>query len=93
MMHPSDTFVIDLETNPTTGYDWYYKLSGTNSVLLIKETVCQTAGKKLTGSPSRKAWKFRCVKKGMVTVNLKYYRSWEGEAKAVNTKKYYIIIK
>ena len=75
------TVEIDLESNPTTGYQWQYD---TNEDSIIKE-VSKVYKKDdvqegITGSGGTDIWTFEGLKEGSTEVTFKYLRPWEGEA-------------
>lgn len=94
-LKPGDTFCIDLETNPTTGYDWHFSLLARDKLIVrpLENRVFQLQKKPATGAPSRCIWKFQVLLKGNNTIVYKYYRSWEGEKKAIQEKSFFIIVK
>jgi len=84
------TYTIDLDSNPTTGYSWRL-VSPTNSVFML---VTNTYGPKknterLVGSGGVEHWTFKAVGKGRAELVLEYMRPWEKEA--VNRKDVTIV--
>lgn len=89
------TFCIELETNPTTGFDWHFSvLAGTRmTVRYLEKTTFRNEDRKIAGAPSVSVWKFRAEGKGENTIVFKYTRSWEPGVKAAKEKKYTVIVK
>lgn len=83
------TVEINIEGNPTTGYEWEYEI---NADGIIKEESSQYNPKDpgLCGSGGTYTWKFSALKEGTTEINFKYRRSWEKEA--VKTKTYICVV-
>lgn len=70
-------FIISLESNPTTGYNW--ELTPDNSgtyQLLGKEYTQDPASKGLVGAGGTQTFTFQGVKAGKGSIRLTYRRSW-----------------
>lgn len=73
------TFVIQLDENPTTGYQW------SDAVIDNKEVIQQTAtnyeatpvASGIAGSGGTRTITFKALKAGKATITLNYQRSWE----------------
>lgn len=83
------TVEINIEGNPTTGYEWEYEI---NADGIIKEDSNQYKPKDpdLCGSGGIYTWKFSALKEGTTEINFKYRRSWEKEA--IKTKVYICVV-
>jgi inhibitor of cysteine peptidase len=69
-----DSFILSLDSNPTTGYAWQaefddelLELMGTNFVL----------SSDLIGAGGIESFEFRALKKGETEITMVYKRSWE----------------
>ncbi|MDP2891800.1 MAG: protease inhibitor I42 family protein [Bacillota bacterium] len=82
---------IVLKSNPTTGFDWYYTVDNEGIVLLVKDEY-KTDNPNLIGSGGMHTWIFQGVQEGTVKLTFKYYRSWEGESSAIDTREYTIVV-
>ena len=78
-------YFMQLDTNPTTGYDWYPEPNSSNFILFITNQYFKKISKELPGSPSVKVWIIQPIKKGDFELNFYYYRIWEGVETAVKT--------
>jgi inhibitor of cysteine peptidase len=72
------TYTIDLDSNPTTGYSWRLA-SPTNKVfMLVTNTYEPRANnQRLVGSGGVEHWTFKAVGKGRAELALEYVRPWE----------------
>lgn len=71
------TFKIELNSNPTTGYQWQLAMPlETNSVSLVSSKYIPSKTN-LTGSGGKEIWKFKAVKKGKTEISFQYVRPWE----------------
>ena len=75
--------VINLGTNPTTGYDWEYEMTNTSDDAAIitfvdayEEFTNQDKG--LVGAPILRHYKFKADKQGKQNIKFTYKRNWEG---------------
>jgi inhibitor of cysteine peptidase len=69
------TFVIELKTSPTTGYDWEY--TGTSGWVQLLEKTYKADNTGLVGSGGTDTFKFKAQSKGTATLVFVYKRSWE----------------
>lgn len=87
-----DTFAIQLEANPTTGYDWAASISDENIVSLVscvyQEKSVDTA---IVGSGGVDVITFKGLKKGSAVITLVYERSFE-KGSAAETLVYNVTV-
>ena len=67
------TFVIELESNPTTGYEWTAEKNA-NAEFVKSEMVTSST---LVGAPGMQQLTFKATKSGSSTLVLNYARSFE----------------
>lgn len=80
-------FTIELESNPTTGYEWEYSLDKEGIVEVEKDTyVPDENSNELVGAGGIQTYEIKGLKEGSVTLTLVYKRSWEDDT--IETKKY-----
>jgi len=81
----NDSFQIELDSNPTTGFAW--KWTNKESVSIVDSTGTEYIpdAPALTGSGGKEIWKFTGLKSGNDTIKLEYCRPWDTTS-AVNTK-------
>ena len=74
-------FIIALDSNPTTGYDW--EESYDDSMLSLDEEESRyepdEKAEGLVGAGGTQYFRFKALKKGNTEINLVYKRSWEEE--------------
>jgi predicted secreted protein len=75
-----DTFELELEGRATAGYKWAPHLDRevARSVELVGET---TEGRPRLGAPTTQRFRFRALRPGTVSLEFRYGRRWETEAK------------
>lgn len=83
-------FVIRLDENPTTGYVWAIdgktELLGLESSDYVSDTPPNKNGEvHIVGGGGQRSFTFVAQKAGTVTLKLKHWRSWEGDASIVDT--------
>ena len=90
-VRPGQTFKIDLQSNPTTGYMWQIRNPIDKTRLVIVNKTFAPKSKKLVGSPGHEVWQFKALKKGTIYIEFAYKRSWENEV--VKRETYAVVIK
>ncbi|MEO9320311.1 MAG: protease inhibitor I42 family protein [Nitrososphaera sp.] len=70
-------FVLEVNSNPTTGFRWYPKFD-TSALELLSSRF--EPDSELTGSPGSQLLEFGTLKAGDFEIGLAYKRSWEPEA-------------
>ena len=70
-----DNYVVELESNPSTGYTWSYTVEGDNKVQIIEsyEAPVDTC----VGCPGKVIFTISGIEKGNTTVTFNYKRQWE----------------
>lgn len=76
------TFVIQLKSNPTTGYSWFLREYNDNLLTPVKHTFIAPKDKKLMGAPGMEEWTFKAKPAAFVvpqetTIRFVYTRPWE----------------
>jgi inhibitor of cysteine peptidase len=74
-----DTLVVHLEENPTTGYRWAIEKRDEEVIALhhVEFVSSHSVG---VGGGGQRRWTFTAQKAGLVTLELKLWRAWEGDA-------------
>ncbi len=72
-----DTFAIELEANPSTGYSW--ELAGPlDEAIVVSLGSDHDAGEsEAVGAPGTQELSFKAVGAGTTTIALQYIRPWE----------------
>ena len=71
-----NNLIIELDSNPTTGYDWTYEISDKNIIKLSESYKSECDGE-MVGCGGVKIYKVKALKSGTLTINFKYERPWE----------------
>jgi len=86
----NDEFVVSLESNPTTGYQWNVDFD--NSYIELVDVSYDLEDSELMGSGSTEVFKFKALQEGEVDLTFSYLRSWEEKA-PIKKVSYKIIVK
>lgn len=88
-----DKLTITLEENPTTGYVWTLKI-GTDNIVKLEsdEYIPVETSANVVGSGGNHVWNFKGVSKGETILTFKYYRPWEKEDTAIETRIFTVIV-
>jgi inhibitor of cysteine peptidase len=76
-VHVGDEVDIALDSNPTTGFDWAIDKSN-DSLLALKQSDYSSSSNAI-GSGGTRTFKFMAKGAGTVDLQLKYWRSFEGD--------------
>lgn len=88
-----DKLTITLEENPTTGYVWTLKIGTENVVALESDEYMPTqTSANMVGSGGNHVWNFKGVSAGETVLTFKYYRPWEKEETAIETRVFNVIV-
>lgn len=77
-----DTIQIELAGTATTGFWWHFTSLDNNYLELVKKDTREIARRDLEGAPIMGIWQVRAKQAGKTAIEMAYYRSWEGMAKA-----------
>lgn len=83
---------IMLSGNPTTGYSWNYEVSDEAVAAPVCGSYVSQAGEGIVGGGGTYSWDFKALTAGESTITFKYYRTWEGQASAVQTVVYRVTV-
>ena len=78
----SDKIRVELCSNPTTGFQWTYQITGGTVVKEEDHDFEEPEDERLVGAAGKEVWTFEAVDKGIAEVRMEYRRSWEGGEKA-----------
>lgn len=85
-------FKIELEANPTTGFEWHFDGPDLAYFEMVKSGYNPLRPQRM-GSGGKSFWFLRPIKAGEKIIRLLYYRKWEGPKKAVDKFEIKLIIK
>lgn len=75
-------FVIALDANPTTGYDWEESYDGNMLRLVEKKYNPDEKAPGLVGASGTQYFRFKTLKTGKTEITVTYKRPWETESAA-----------
>jgi inhibitor of cysteine peptidase len=89
-----DTFVIKLESNPTTGYSWSLAESDSKVVKQVSSVYePEKTAPNIVGSGGTEVWTFKAFAKGETKLTFNYARPWEKGIPPIKEEIYTIIVK
>ena len=93
-----ELLVINLESNPTTGFRWELSQPANKGVLALIQNEYQSdkpdkQDTPVAGAGGTEIWTFEAVSAGETTIAMEYSRPWEGGEKGVNTFNLKVIVK
>ncbi|MCK4797366.1 MAG: protease inhibitor I42 family protein [Spirochaetes bacterium] len=83
---------INLEGSGSTGYWWYYNIDDETKIMLYDMQTFDFNQSDTVGGHIMGVWKFKGIATGETKITFKYYRSWEGEETAIDTRVYSVNI-
>jgi inhibitor of cysteine peptidase len=83
-----ETFVVELEGNPTTGYQWELS-EGDEQFRLVEKDYAQPGPG--IGAATKERFAIKALEPGSTTLTFKHKRSWESEV--LDTKTFRLQIK
>lgn len=72
-------FIIALDSNPTTGYDWEESHDDSLLKLVVDEYKPDEKAEGLVGAGGTQYFRFKALKAGQTEITLVYKRPWETE--------------
>lgn len=79
-MKKGDSYILKLESNPTTGYMWELTSLGKENKLQVEELPFKPANKGLVGQGGTQSWKITANSKGLTRAVFDYKQSWESNS-------------
>jgi predicted secreted protein len=79
-MEIGDKVYVELCSNPSTGFQWSYRMSGDPAVK-EEDHDYQEPGSDLPGAAGKETWTFEAVQKGTAVITMEYSQPWEGGLK------------
>ena len=78
-------FVIELESNPMTGYTWRVTGRVDPALVALISSDYEPSPSTALGASGHQRWTFRAVGRGTTTIRLDYIRPWEATPAAKST--------
>jgi predicted secreted protein len=75
-----DSFFINLEENPSTGFNWQWAADRDDIITLESDQFKEPKAEGLVGAPGTHEFKFMAVKTGDAVVKFDYSQPWEPES-------------
>jgi inhibitor of cysteine peptidase len=91
-IEPGDKIYIKLCSNPTTGFEWSYEMSGDDAVKEEDHDFESPEGD-VPGAAGQETWTFEATEKGTTVINMEYSQPWEGGIKGEWTYKINVTVK
>ena len=88
-----EQIIINLDSNPSTGYSWVLKQSGDAEAIVVDQIYTQTDRSiHMTGAPGKDTFIIQPIKSGKLTLVFEYLRPWEEGIAPEKTIEYNFII-
>lgn len=91
---PGETFTLELDSNPSTGYRW--ALDGKEDATVVKklsdEFVSRPHPPGMVGVGGTERWKFQAVKPGKTALHFTYRRPFEKESEPARERTINVLI-
>lgn len=91
-LSPGDVLVVELDGNPSTGYDWHVRNVDSNVLRQEGENDFEPE-RDAPGSPGIVTLRFVAVRSGSTTLDLAYYRSFEPDADPLRTFQIFVEVR
>jgi predicted secreted protein len=75
-----DKIYVELSSNPSTGFEWVYKMSGDTAVKEQNHGY-QAPSSDVPGTPGKQTWIFEAVSEGNTEILMTYSQPWDGGIK------------
>jgi predicted secreted protein len=86
-----DKIYIELCSNPTTGFEWSYEMSG-DTALKEEDHDFEEPGGDIVGASGKETWTFEATEKGEAVINMEYSQPWQGGMKNEWTYKISVVV-
>lgn len=87
-----DSFLIDLDANATTGYQWSADFYNSIIELESQEYIVEESAEGMVGQGGKERFKFRALSVGEIDITFSYSRFWEEGVPPIEQKIFRIII-
>jgi inhibitor of cysteine peptidase len=88
-----DSFVVELDGNPSTGYTWTAKDLDTSMFQQVGDPEFESSNPGLIGSGGSLTLTFKTLKAGTTALTLVYHRPWEMDVKPQDTFTVSVVVK
>lgn len=80
-----DKIYVELCSNPSTGFQWEYRVSGDENAIKEVEHGYQKPNSDVPGTPGKQTWIFEGVSEGNTEIFMTYSQPWDGGIKGKST--------
>jgi predicted secreted protein len=80
-----EEFKVELESNPTTGFDWQMTTRPDETILGLTGDEFVSSNTSAVGAPGVRTWRFKALKAGNTNMVFQYMRSWEKDVPPAKT--------
>ena len=87
-----DKIYLELCSNPSTGFEWGYKITGDKAIQEVGHRYQAPTGD-VPGTPGRQTWVFKAVDRGNTEIFMTYSQPWDGGIKEKWTYKIIAVVK
>ena len=87
-----DKIYVELCSNPSTGFEWVYQMSGDAAVREIDHGY-QKPSSDVPGTPGKQTWIFEAASEGDAEIDMSYSQPWEGGIKGKWTYRISVVVK
>ncbi|NIN66503.1 MAG: peptidase inhibitor I42 [Anaerolineae bacterium] len=92
VLNVGDTFLLSLESNPTTGYGW--EIAEIDQGILREAShEYEAESSDLVGSGGHEIWRFDALAAGSTTLQLEYRRPWEEGVEPEKTFSVQVVVR
>ena len=86
-----DKFLVVLDSNPTTGYQWEANVDS-DYIKLDDKSFNSESSEEIVGAGGNETFNFTALKSGETEITFSYLRPWEKDVEPVEKKVYNIVI-
>ena len=87
-----DTLIVELDSNPSTGYSWAESHKGDEVVSLQKMEHRKGVQGDAPGAAGKDVWTFAMIRPGRQRLSFQYQRPWEKDVPAAKMVWYSIVV-
>lgn len=87
-----DKIYVELCSNPSTGFEWVYTMSGDTAVREVDHGY-QAPNSDVPGTPGKQTWIFEAASEGTTEIIMTYSQPWDGGIKDKWTYKIGVVVR
>ena len=90
-MEIGDKLYVELCSNPSTGFEWSYEMTG-DAAVMEEDYDFEPPQENLPGAGGIAKWTFEAIDIGTTLINMEYSQQWDGGMKAAWTYKITVVV-